>query len=80
MLSDYEKQKQKQKASMRAVREYGMGVVIFVTGLFFLFRTRFDLDFNERFPPDDIDKWFGVLCLIYGAWRLYRGYQAQREY
>jgi hypothetical protein len=80
MLQDYEKQKQKQKASMRAIREYGMGLVIFMAGLFFLFRTRFELDFNERFPPDEIDKWFGVLCLIYGGWRLYRGYQAQRQY
>jgi hypothetical protein len=80
MLQDYEKQKQKQKASMRAVREYGMGLVIFMAGLFFLFRTRFELDFNERFPPDEIDKWFGVLCLIYGSWRLYRGYQAHRQY
>jgi threonine/homoserine/homoserine lactone efflux protein len=80
MLQDYEKQKQQQKASMKAIREYGMGLVIFGAGLFFIFRTQFKLDFNERFPPDAIDKWFGAICLIYGAWRIYRGYQTKRQF
>jgi len=29
----------------------------------------------EKFPPDDIDKILGVICIIYGSWRIYRGYQ-----
>lgn len=80
MQPDYEKQKQKQRASMKAIREYGMGGVIFALGLFFLFRSFVKLDMNDNYPPDLTDKWFGGLCLFYGAWRIYRGYQSQRSH
>jgi hypothetical protein len=75
MLEEYEKKKRKQVASMKSLMDYGMGLLILFAGVFFFFRDRFKLDFNERFPPDDIDKIIGVLFIIYGAWRIYRGYR-----
>ena len=75
MLEEYEKKKRKQVASMKALMDYGMGLLILLAGLFFFFRNRFKLDFNERFPPDDMDKIIGVLFIIYGVWRIYRGYR-----
>ena len=75
MLEEYEKKKRKQVASMKALMDYGMGLLILLAGLFFFFRNRFKLDFNERFPPDDLDKIIGVLFIIYGVWRIYRGYR-----
>lgn len=75
MFEDYEKKKRRQISSMKSMMDYGMGILILAAGAFFLFRSKFHLSFNERFPPNDIDIIFGVICIIYGSWRLYRGYQ-----
>ncbi|HEX4877209.1 MAG TPA: hypothetical protein VFV31_11105 [Chitinophagaceae bacterium] len=75
MFEEYEKKKRNQVSLMKSLMDYGMGVIILLLGVFFLFRNNFKLAFNERFPPDDIDKILGVMCLIYGTWRIYRGYK-----
>lgn len=75
MIDEYEKKKRKQIASMRAILDYGLGIVIAGFGIFLFFRNQMDVSLNERFPPNDIDKIFGVICVIYGAWRIYRGYK-----
>ena len=75
MFEEYEKRKRKQVSFMRSLLDYGMGALILCAGAFFFFRSKFDIPINKSFPPNDIDKIFGVICLIYGAWRIYRGYQ-----
>ena len=60
---------------MRSLLDYGMGALILLAGIFFFFRNKFDIPFNDKFPPNDLDKLFGVLCLVYGSWRIYRGYK-----
>ena len=75
MFEEYEKKKRKQISMMRSLLDYGMGLLIFVLGLFFLFRNKFHLSLNETFPPNDIDKIFGAVCILYGGWRIYRGYK-----
>jgi hypothetical protein len=75
MLEEYEKRKRKQVSLMRSLLDYGMGVLILFLGVFFFFRHRFDLSFNETFPPNELDKVFGAICVLYGAWRIYRGYK-----
>jgi len=76
MLEEYERNKRKQISNMRALMDFGMGLIIFLAGLFFFFRSKFGkISLNERFPPDDIDKIFGAFCIIYGAWRIYRGFK-----
>jgi hypothetical protein len=75
MIEEYEKQKRKRVSLMKSVLDYGMGVIIILAGIFFLFRGKFHLQFNEKFPPNDIDYVFGSMCLLYGAWRVYRGYK-----
>ena len=75
MFEEYEKKKRKQVSMMKSLMDYGMGLIILLLGVFFFFRNQFELSFNERFPPDDIDKILGVMCIIYGIWRIYRGYK-----
>ncbi len=75
MIEEYEKRRRKQLSLMRSVMDYGMGTIILLMGAFFFFRDRFNLELNRTFPPDMIDKILGVVCLIYGSWRIYRGYQ-----
>jgi hypothetical protein len=75
MFEEYEKRKRKQVSFMRSLLDYGMGTLILCAGAFFFFRSKFDISINKSFPPNDMDKIFGVICLVYGAWRIYRGYQ-----
>ncbi|MEI2737178.1 MAG: hypothetical protein V9F01_00165 [Chitinophagaceae bacterium] len=60
---------------MKSLLDYGMGLLILLAGVFFFFRDKVKISFNERFPPNDIDKIFGAMCVMYGCWRIYRGYK-----
>ena len=60
---------------MRSLLDYGLGLAIVVAGVFLFFREKFDLTFNENFPPNYMDKIFGAVCVLYGSWRIYRGYK-----
>lgn len=62
---------------MKSLMDYGMGALILLVGLFFLFRARLgDFPLNDRLgEPDTLEKIFGGICLLYGGWRIYRGYQ-----
>ena len=76
MFEEYEKKKRKQISMMRSLLDYGMGLLILLAGLLFFFRQKLgNIPINERFPPNDIDKIFGAICIIYGTWRIYRGYK-----
>lgn len=76
MFEEYEKKKKRQVSQMRSLMDYGMGIIIVGAGVFFFFRSKLgNIPLNERFPPNDVDKIFGAVCLIYGGWRIYRGYK-----
>lgn len=75
MIEEYEKRRKRQVSLMRALLDYGMGIAIVGIGVFFFFRNRFDMAFNASFPPNNMDKIFGAVCIVYGGWRIYRGYK-----
>ena len=75
MFEEYEKRKRKQISLMRSVMDYAMGTLIILFGAFLMFRGKFDLEINRKYKPDDLEKIFAVICFMYGAWRIYRGYK-----
>lgn len=77
MFEEYEKRKRKQISGMRSLLDYGMGIIIMFMGFFFLFRGQLgNVSINERLgKPDTLEKIFGVFCVLYGIWRIYRGYK-----
>ncbi|HSU28247.1 MAG TPA: hypothetical protein VLJ68_07695 [Chitinophagaceae bacterium] len=75
MIEEYEKRKRKQISLMRSMLDFGMGIIILGAGAFFMFRQKFHIRLNEKFPPNDVDQIFGAICILYGAWRIYRGYK-----
>ncbi|MBO9619128.1 MAG: hypothetical protein J7539_08850 [Niabella sp.] len=72
---EYEQQRNKRVAGMRSVLDYAMGVLIIFVGVFLLIRNKLDIPLNKRFPPDAIDWFLGGLFVVYGIWRIYRGYK-----
>ncbi len=78
MLEEYEKRKRKQVSGMKSLMDYGMGVLILFLGLFFIFRMELGprLQINVTLgKPDSLEKIFGGLSILYGLWRIYRGYK-----
>ena len=76
-LEEFEKEepdaRDKQYATMRSTMDYGMGVVWTGMGVFIVFADKF----TNKFPQfDDITfKIFGGIAIIYGLFRIYRGYK-----
>lgn len=57
---------------MRSTMDYGMGIVIVGVGIFFLVSDHFGISFGvEPF----FKYFFSGMCLLYGGWRIYRGYK-----
>jgi len=56
----------------RSIMDYGMGIVIFCLGIFFLLAPRFGVAFGI---DDQFRYLFAGLCILYGFFRIYRGYK-----
>lgn len=74
MFEEYENKKKKQVSQMKSIMDYGMGILMLVAGIFFLFHDKLKIPMGNG-APTLLDKFFGGLCLLYGAWRVYRGYK-----
>jgi len=74
MLEDYQNEQRKKVARMRSFMDYVMGTLIVLIGFYFLLYERLGLNvFNRR--PSVIDKFIGGIFVLYGIWRIYRGYK-----
>lgn len=77
MIEEYEQKKRKRQERMLSIMDYTMGVVMLAIGVFFLFlRDKHGLILNDYMKsPNWLDKVLGGMCLIYGSWRIYRGWK-----
>jgi threonine/homoserine/homoserine lactone efflux protein len=74
MFEEYENKKRKQVTLMRSLMDYTMGIVIIALGVLLFFHEEFRIRINERLSHG-IVKVLGVIFVLYGAWRIYRGYK-----
>lgn len=74
MFEEYEKRKRKQISLMRSLMDYGMGTLFLVLGFVLLFGKMLNIKIGYDIDPI-LEKFFGGLCVLYGAWRIYRGYK-----
>jgi len=58
---------------MRSITDYTMGVLYVGIGVFVMFAKQFN--FQNEFATGTLAKVFAVLAIIYGVWRIYRGYK-----
>lgn len=59
---------------MRSISNYVMGILLIAAGCFFLFPIEKTAKFINQYDPTMI-KIFGIICWIYGIFRIYRGYR-----
>ena len=65
--------KTKRYMMMRSITDYGMGTIYLAIGVIILFAKQFN--FNNSFALSMPAKLFAGLAIIYGVWRIYRGYK-----
>ena len=70
---DYEDKKLKAYANRRALMDYGMGVFYIAAGGFVVLANKLGYELN--FLPAPYTYVFGGLFLIYGIFRIYRGFK-----
>lgn len=70
---DYEDKKMRAYANRRALMDYGMGVIYTAAGGFVVLAKKFGYELS--FLPEPYTYVFGGLFLIYGIFRIYRGYK-----
>lgn len=58
----------------RSIMDYGMGILWLAMGIFFLFIDKFNPDLARNYDPVLI-RIFGTVTIVYGLFRIYRGYQ-----
>lgn len=59
---------------MRSIMDYGMGILWTSMGIFLIFIRYFNTNLIARFD-DPVMKGFGGICILYGFFRIYRGYK-----
>jgi len=77
-LEEFEKEqvtdREKGYIRMRSIMDYGMGLLWMGMGVFMIFIKKFSLDLASKYDSGTF-KVFGAVCIIYGLFRIYRGYK-----
>lgn len=77
-LEEFEKEemneRDKRYLRMRSIMDYGMGILWTAMGIFAIFIKNFNADLAAKYD-DTTFKIFGGVCIIYGLFRIYRGYK-----
>jgi threonine/homoserine/homoserine lactone efflux protein len=77
-LEEFEKdpmsERHKGYLRMRSIMDYGMGLLWMGMGVYMLFNEYFNSGLVDRFDGIWL-KVFGGICLLYGGFRIYRGYK-----
>ena len=77
-LEEFEKEqlsdRDKGYIRMRSIMDYGMGLLWTGMGIFIIFIKKFSPDLALRYDST-MFKIFGAACIIYGLFRVYRGYK-----
>ena len=72
MSNEYEERRRKTSRTLRSIYDYVMGVLWLALGIVFIWHEKFgfELDFDPT-----LKMIFGIAAMLYGAFRLYRGYK-----
>lgn len=59
---------------VRSISNYVMGILLLGAGAFFLIPTKATAPYVNQYDSTTITL-FGIVCIIYGVFRIYRGYK-----
>jgi hypothetical protein len=67
-------EREKAIVRMRSITNYVMGIFLMGIGLLFMFPIQATRPYIDQYDPVMI-KIFAVVCMLYGGFRIYRGYK-----
>jgi amino acid transporter len=77
-LEEFEKEEMNDRDKgylrMRSIMDFGMGLLWAAMGVFMIFIKKFNAELAERYDASTF-KIFGAVCIVYGLFRIYRGYK-----
>jgi uncharacterized membrane protein HdeD (DUF308 family) len=74
MTDDFKDRQNRQTTRVRSLMDYAMGVLLLVIGSYFLAYRELGINvFRQK--PSVIDYFIGALFVLYGVFRIYRGYK-----
>jgi len=73
---DFEEKQHRQQSRLRSFYDFGMGILWFVAGVFFLAYRKLGID--VQFDPL-LSSIFGGACILYGIFRIWRGYKSNQQ-
>ncbi len=77
-LEEFEKEepteREKSYLRMRSIMDFGMGLLWMAMGVFMIFIKKFNAELAEKYDESTF-KVFAAVCIIYGLFRVYRGYK-----
>jgi hypothetical protein len=79
MIEDFERKRQRQTARTQSVLHFAMGALILGIGVLFLLAETLGIKIFGK-EPSVLDKIMGGMFVLYGIWRIYRGYKLNRFY
>lgn len=75
MIEDFQDKQRQQGARVRSVMDYAMGIIFFLIGLYFILYRHLGMKMIQNREPSNFDYIIGGLFVVYGGWRIYRGYK-----
>ncbi len=77
-LEEFEKEEMNERdkgyVRMRSIMDYGMGLLWTAMGVFIIFIKKFSTDLALKYDSG-MFKIFGGVCIVYGLFRIYRGFK-----
>ena len=76
MIEEFQEEQRKRVSRMRSIMDYAMGALILLIGLYFCLNKVLHINVFNR-QPSSLDVFIGIVFIIYGSWRIYRGYKKE---
>lgn len=80
MVNDYKERNRKSAALARTIYNVSFGIIVLAVGIVMLLLNQINNETLNSYLGylDPLLRYlFGGLCLIYGSWRLYRGFKKE---
>ena len=74
MQEDFQEAERKRITKTKSILDWVRGIFFFIVGVFFIVYSLGDMKILNR-EPGELDVAIGSLFIIYGVWRMYKGYK-----